>query len=1187
MKPVYSGLVFILAAVLISGCGAVTNEAAMIPTIAVFDTPTPPPSQPAQQASAVAISEPGTNNDTSESTAGDAANNAGETEEYILAEPVDTRTPIPPTDEVFLPVVPVGADQPTAVPTQPIQPIAQQPAPNVPLLVAFGRLGEPVRGTVVVRFPANTSPAQRQRSLEDIDAQIEQELGQLNAAVINVPDGTTLPDVMAAGISQEPDYLVQALSVAGNDAAQLEQQWALRAINAEGRWAALPDDPPAVVVAVIDSGVCLNHPDLDGQLVPGYDFVEDDTTPQDAYGHGCGVAGLIAARADNEEGIVGAAPNAKVMPLRVLDADGIGRYSDVAAAIVYAVDHGAQVINVAVGGLYESSVLAAAVDYAVARDVIVIAAAGNGATDELMYPAAYPAVIAVGAVGPDLAQSNFSNFGGGVDVMAPGQSVLTTSNDGGYQPMSGTSFAASYAAGVAALQIGTGESGFIGGSLVDNTFSDDINDAPVQAVESVAMVPEAPTAPTVPPLFTGAMTLNRDVLPASGADAAPQITLNLRGDATYTATAGSTLARPSGAAGYVWAGRVDGDAASEVVLVVSDDAVNGHVRTAGRLFAVRPAGDATHRVTEVTGTVSSAAFNTQTATMMAGSASQTRLTDTPNTIDVLVAYAPAAAAAQGGAANLLAAVDANIIVANSTFAASGANTRFNLVHTAQVNGAAFDSLNGALTAAADGAVPTLHRLRNTHAADLVAVIVNTGDECGLSYEMVSPSLAFAPSAYSVVNQRCLAGGTTLARSFAHNMGLPRNESLSSGSAANTLNQNAALVANFRQRGNPYPPNMVTNGDFAQGINRWSLGGDADYSVSDGVLTLTNTAGARPIAITQPLPYRVPAGSPFIAAVDVGNASSTTKNVALRLRDGDGRSDITCNFQLAPNTPLRTYTMAGVAGTEWLDPVYQVFINGDTEPSVWVDNLRVSHAPGAGITETRCTPPPPDANLVGNPTFDTGLSPWRVTNGAATVSNGSLSITGTATVSQPLPIRPASGASFVAHLALGNPGDVPTAVTVQLTDGATAETCNFSVPAGAPLTLYTLRITTRSAWASAALQLTVNDDQAALRVDNVRVVRDAGTYPTVSCDTGGGLIAQDIPDQPSDAMLQPDTLEIMEVAPQMPTQVTLPTLDAPTPEVVPPTATPIPPTVTPAPPTEEAATVEPVDEFTAVTAEAGS
>ena len=128
------------------------------------------------------------------------------------------------------------------------------------------------------------------------------------------------------------------------------------------------------------------------------------------------------------------------MPLRVLNSSGVGSYSDVAAAIVYAADNGAQVINLSLGGSNPSSTLENAVNYAISKGVIVVAAAGNNGTEGALYPAAYPDVIAVGSVDPDLQHSSFSNYGAQIDIWAPGRDILTTKRDGSYGLVSGTSF---------------------------------------------------------------------------------------------------------------------------------------------------------------------------------------------------------------------------------------------------------------------------------------------------------------------------------------------------------------------------------------------------------------------------------------------------------------------------------------------------------------------------------------------------------------------------------------------------------------------------------------------------------------------------------------------------------------------------------------------------------------------------
>jgi thermitase len=185
--------------------------------------------------------------------------------------------------------------------------------------------------------------------------------------------------------------------------------------------------------------------------------VQDDALPQDEFGHGTAISGIIAANIDNQMGIAGIAPNVDILPLRVLNSQGIGIYSDVAAAIIYATDNGAKIINLSLGGVNASSLLQSAVSYATSRGVMVIAAAGNSGVEGALYPAAYPEVIAVGAVDSTLQRSSFSNYGPQVDIYAPGRDILATGKDGNYVRVTGTSFAAPHVAGVAALELAQGK----------------------------------------------------------------------------------------------------------------------------------------------------------------------------------------------------------------------------------------------------------------------------------------------------------------------------------------------------------------------------------------------------------------------------------------------------------------------------------------------------------------------------------------------------------------------------------------------------------------------------------------------------------------------------------------------------------------------------------------------------------
>ncbi len=206
-----------------------------------------------------------------------------------------------------------------------------------------------------------------------------------------------------------------------------------------------------VVVAVLDTGVS-SHPELVSALVPGRNFTDSPggaLVTTDRHGHGTHVAGTIAA--DAGSGVEGIAYGARIMPVKVLDDGGSGWSSWVADGMVWAADHGADVINMSLGSPYGGPVEAAAVQYARSKGVTVIAAAGNDNVSTPFYPAAHPGVVAVSAVDQTTAKAWFSNYGSYIDVAAPGVSILSTYLSDGFGSMSGTSMASPHVAGVAAL----------------------------------------------------------------------------------------------------------------------------------------------------------------------------------------------------------------------------------------------------------------------------------------------------------------------------------------------------------------------------------------------------------------------------------------------------------------------------------------------------------------------------------------------------------------------------------------------------------------------------------------------------------------------------------------------------------------------------------------------------------------
>ncbi|MER7891897.1 type VII secretion-associated serine protease mycosin [Micromonospora sp. NPDC094482] len=233
-----------------------------------------------------------------------------------------------------------------------------------------------------------------------------------------------------------------------------DEQWQLDELQAETAWRT--STGRGVTVAVIDSGVDGSHPDLAGQVLPGTDLVSPTGGPPDPVGHGTTVAGLIAGRNDDKRGVAGLAPDAKILPVRVLDAE--NRYDDamiVARGVRWAVDHGARVINLSLGGSGDSPALAAALDYAFARDVVVIACTGNLATStstRVWYPAREPGVIAV--AGLERSSDNLwsgSITGRATVLSAPATGLVGARPPDGYWRVQGTSFAAPLVSATAAL----------------------------------------------------------------------------------------------------------------------------------------------------------------------------------------------------------------------------------------------------------------------------------------------------------------------------------------------------------------------------------------------------------------------------------------------------------------------------------------------------------------------------------------------------------------------------------------------------------------------------------------------------------------------------------------------------------------------------------------------------------------
>ncbi len=291
------------------------------------------------------------------------------------------------------------------------------------------------------------------RTLAAYRLAVRRELPGLSAVTIEVPDaaaGAALESLRRSGAFEyvEPDYYAHT-AADPNDPSYLSQ-WHLRRIGGPLAWT-LTTGSSSVIVAVVDSGVFAQHPDLASKLVPGWSFVKNNADTSDVLGHGTAVAGTVAAATNNGIGVAGVNWASRIMPLVAVDDTDYASYSDIAAAIQYAADHGVRVINVSIGGHNPSVTLQRAIDYAWSKGALVFASAMNQGVSDPYYPAACQHAIAVSATDGNDRLASFSNFGAWITLAAPGTGILSTADGGGYSFWNGTSFASSIAAGVAAL----------------------------------------------------------------------------------------------------------------------------------------------------------------------------------------------------------------------------------------------------------------------------------------------------------------------------------------------------------------------------------------------------------------------------------------------------------------------------------------------------------------------------------------------------------------------------------------------------------------------------------------------------------------------------------------------------------------------------------------------------------------
>jgi thermitase len=326
--------------------------------------------------------------------------------------------------------------------------------------IAFVSPAQAASNRILVKFKQDLSPLQVRRLERMIGAVQEGRVPGLGVHVLRIPgrrEAAVVGMLERGGLVEfaEPDGIAFRVSARSARLVPTDpfwsREWGANAIGAPGAWAKTRGNP-AVVIATLDSGVDLSHPDLQGALLPGFDFANEDDVPADDNGHGTAVAGVIAARAGNGVGISGICPQCSLLPVKVASSAGTASDSAVASGMTWAADHGARVINVSLGGSYFSQTVADAVHYATRKGVIVVSSAGNSGGSALSYPAANEGVLSVAATDRANRLYSWSNYGPWVDVAAPG-CAFTTALAGLYADFCGTSASAPLVAGLVGLAL--------------------------------------------------------------------------------------------------------------------------------------------------------------------------------------------------------------------------------------------------------------------------------------------------------------------------------------------------------------------------------------------------------------------------------------------------------------------------------------------------------------------------------------------------------------------------------------------------------------------------------------------------------------------------------------------------------------------------------------------------------------
>lgn len=297
------------------------------------------------------------------------------------------------------------------------------------------------------------------------NAEIKHMIRSINVITARVPENKIGeirkdPDIEYIEMDQEAHVLGFPSEEIVRPFAEQSIPWGISKIRATEVWPAYGDKGTGIKVCVIDTGIDYNHPDLKDNYKGGYNFLNNTTNPMDDHGHGTHVSGTIAAL-DNDIGVIGVAPEAYIYSCKVLNSQGSGSYSNIIAAIEWAMNNNMQIISMSLGGSGFSQTLKDACDTAYNSGILVVASAGNSGCsgDTVGYPAKFDSVMAIAATDINDNRASFSSCGPAVEVSAPGVGVISTVPSGtcslcdpsGYKSLNGTSMACPHVSGTAAL----------------------------------------------------------------------------------------------------------------------------------------------------------------------------------------------------------------------------------------------------------------------------------------------------------------------------------------------------------------------------------------------------------------------------------------------------------------------------------------------------------------------------------------------------------------------------------------------------------------------------------------------------------------------------------------------------------------------------------------------------------------